>query len=568
MKYDLIGKRFDRLKLIHRGQWAVSYQAFDAMRGRYVFLKIIPPAFHQDGEILARFHREVEIAGKIDHPNVVKLIDSGEIGDSLFIAFEWLKGKPLDFFIKDTAHQNGNSRPCSNAVLDSLPVKVVLNYIKQMFSGLAAIHQAGIIHRDLKPNNILLDESGTIHILDFSLSYAADNLNITPHEHIVGTPGYLAPEVVAGAEASKSSDLFAAGVITYELLTNTALFTAKDIYTTLQMVHQAEVANITKIRQDVPPALWTVIKKLLAKHPYDRYTDCIDVLDDLDEIVITDSAVLRKEHWRKSHRWFFSRIIVRAALIFIALLSVGMLITFKSVFQAFPQAAHPDSSVIIASSENMDANDSTAAIGETNNPEENPVQPPVLDQRQKTPSPAVKKNPSIIPDNNNSAFSIIPKARAPQESTISEKIPETIVPDSVHIFFNVFPWSKVYCRGNYLGTTPFLREKTLLNKNLRIRFEHPDFPPLVKEYSVVITDTLKIELDLTAEFGRLDFAVEPWAYLIIDDLEKGTLPRAKPLYLPPGEHIIRLKHPDFPEMVELVSVSPGQTLVIEKRFSP
>jgi|GEM_PF-1591019 len=568
MKRLMMEKRFDRLKLIHRGQWAVSYQAFDSIRRIPVFLKILNPVFHQDTEILSRFRRELEIAGKIKHPHVVKLVDSGEMGGSQFIAFEWLEGKPLDTFISAAASPQGEER------VEPLSVRIVYEYAKQIFSGLSAIHQAGIIHRDLKPNNLLVDKNGQIHILDFSLSYAADDLKITPHENIVGTPGYLAPEVVAGAEASKSSDLFAAGVIIYELLTNRPLFTAKDIYTTLQMVHQAEAPNLTKIRTDVPPALWQVIKKLLAKHPFDRYGDAQQALADLQKISLSTDSGLRKRLLSRPRLQYPLRNIIRASLIFFTLLSLGMLITFKFVFQGLREpdkgnasadtaaALNPLNAVTasVAAAKILDIKNSASQIKETGKSTSTA-------QKQLATVPEAGKNPADKGLTGESAVSTISEVKPAPDSSALVKIMASLKPDSVKARFEIYPWAKVYCDGVYLGTTPFLTEKTIKTGNRQLRFEHPDFPPLTKNYSVVSADTFTVDMDLTAEFGRLEFAVIPWAYLFIDDIEKGTLPIAKPFYLPAGQHIIRLKHPQFKEIVRPVSLDAGETLVIEASFS-
>ncbi|MBC8204593.1 MAG: serine/threonine protein kinase [FCB group bacterium] len=470
----------------------------------------------------------------------------------------------------------GESAENNTVELQTLAVPVVLDYARQLFSGLAAIHQAGIIHRDLKPGNILLDECGRIHILDFSLAYAKEDLRITPHDDIVGTPGYIAPEVIAGAEESISSDLFSAGVILYELLTNRTLFQSKDVFSTLQRVHEAVVPNITKIRADVPPEIKTTIKKLLSKHPIDRYSNTADVLEDLKkaepekiDVIPAPQALVRTKKRKIS--------LYTAAILALLLPLTAALIYLK--YKSPPmntEVNYTDSSVDSDSIDKYIAADNFSIAGD-----KTAYENALYDSVNQVISAAKAVDTGEIvefalAEKDLTAMPAVSEIISPAEFHIEKKlivdssivkIDRTAIPDSVVVTFAIYPWAKIYCDGNYLGVTPILAEIVLLNRDHQFRFEHPDFPALTKDFIAVNTDTFRIAADLTIEFGRLEFAVVPWSYLIIDDIERGVLPMAKPIFIQSGEHIIRFRHPHFDDIVKTISVTAGETLLVEADFS-
>ena len=136
--------------------------------------------------------------------------------------------------------------------------------------------------------------------------------------------------------------------------------------------------------------------------------------------------------------------------------------------------------------------------------------------------------------------------------------------DSMDVVFEVYPWARVYVDGQLLGTTPILNGYKLLKGRYKFRFEHTEFPALEKTLN--ISSDKDITVDLTKEFGKIEFAVNPWGYLIIDEIEKGSVPSAKPIYIQPGEHTVKIKHPNYNEIVRVVTVEAGEILTIEEDF--
>ena len=138
--------------------------------------------------------------------------------------------------------------------------------------------------------------------------------------------------------------------------------------------------------------------------------------------------------------------------------------------------------------------------------------------------------------------------------------------DSVTVDFNVKPWARIYCDGNFLGTTPLLSSIKMLPDTYSLRFDHVDFPPLYKQFKFTNKASYKVNVDLTKEFARVDFSVKPWGYLFIDDIERGTIPLPNPIFIEPGEHTVRIHHPDFSDIIRKISVSAGESLTLEENF--
>ena len=569
---NVIGNRFEILEEIQHGQMANSYRALDVLSGKTIFLKILHPALKTDEDILLRFKREVKLAGALKHPNVVKLIESGEIEGSLYISFEWLEGKLLS--------------ECFNEINDDNPIKIneAASCIAQILSGLQAIHESGIIHRDLKPGNILIDKNGNSIILDFSLASAGKDSRITAHGNIVGTPGYLAPEVIAGGIASTQSDLFAVGIMFYELLSGQALFSSDDIYLTLQKVHEADIQNLNQFREDIPAELDDFIKKLLEKHPGDRYRDASTALNELMqiksiEIEKTVPLILTPDGKGGNYKH-----IIAAAIMTIVVLS-GYLYIYKNQDTSSEDGStanieKEDTSntilnrLIISPDKTID--ESRADIDEA------PTLKDTIDKLSESsgsPDNAAGK-PEIISENppdgsvqNNrveklKSESVIPEnAGLVDNSAEQEQIGSIVSTDSIDISITVVPWAKVFIDGKFLGTTPLLQSSKCRLGVHTMRLEHPDFPTLMEIIEFNNAESANINIDLANEFGRLDFQIIPWGDIVIDDMPEGAAPLAKPIFVVPGEHVVRVQHPNFDEVVRSVIIEAGELFIVNVDFT-
>jgi serine/threonine protein kinase/Flp pilus assembly protein TadD len=198
----------DRYTIVERigdGGMGEVYKAIDRRRqGRTVALKLIRARLAQRGDALQRFRRELDLAQKVSHPNVCRLHDLGEVGGQLYISMEYVDGQTLDDLIRTM----GRLSPLQTASLG-----------RQICAGLRAVHEQGIVHRDLKPSNVMVDRSGHALVMDFGMAYHPGAEKLTRAGMVVGTLAYVAPEQARGTGTDTRSDVYALGLLLYEMLT-------------------------------------------------------------------------------------------------------------------------------------------------------------------------------------------------------------------------------------------------------------------------------------------------------------------------------------------------------------
>ncbi len=240
---------------------ATVYLAVDLRLERKVALKIIHPHLANDISFRDKFIREARIAAKLSHPNLVNVFDQGEDGDMAFMAMEFVSGITLRDALKD---------------FGALDWKRALDLFEPMLSGLAAAHRAGILHRDLKPENVLLADDGRIKLGDFGLARDIDNNTATGS--LVGTVAYLSPELVMRGTADARSDVYAAGIMLFEMLAGRQPFEGEQA---VQIAYQHANENVpapSKYNPNVPPLLDELVLWATARDAAHRPNDAVELL--------------------------------------------------------------------------------------------------------------------------------------------------------------------------------------------------------------------------------------------------------------------------------------------------
>jgi serine/threonine-protein kinase len=264
----VIGDRFRLEELIGRGAMAEVYRALDLTTNAYVALKILRHTHVTDATSLARFAREADVQARVRHRNVAALLATGITSDAKepYLAVELLRGKTLRGVIKT----EGRVAPRRAA-----------SYTWQALQGLAAVHGAGIFHRDLKPANIMLEPSpGPIErvvLIDFGFATFEGGAKLTLQGTVVGSLTYIAPERLRGEPTDARADLYAMGVILFELLTGAPVFSATDDFELIDMHVNADPPSLQGIDASLPDALDRVIQRALAKYPHDRFTSASEM---------------------------------------------------------------------------------------------------------------------------------------------------------------------------------------------------------------------------------------------------------------------------------------------------
>jgi predicted Ser/Thr protein kinase len=253
----LLAGRYRIIGLLGRGGMGEVYRATDLTLGQSVALKFLP-AF--DERMLERFHNEVRIARQVSHPNVCRVYDIGQAEGMPFISMEYVDGEDLSSLL----HRIGR-----------LPNDKAIELTRKICAGLAAAHDKGVMHRDLKPQNIMLNKRGDVLIMDFGLAAAADQLQGA--EAKSGTPAYMAPEQLKGSEVTHKSDLYALGLVIYELFTGKKPYEAKTIGELIALQEAMQVTSMTSVAADIDPDVEKVIRRCLDPNPAARPASALAV---------------------------------------------------------------------------------------------------------------------------------------------------------------------------------------------------------------------------------------------------------------------------------------------------
>jgi len=247
-----------------RGGIGVIYRAHDTLLDRDVAVKVLSdPTL--SAESRARLLREAQAAAQLNHPNIVSIYDAGEVGDVPFIVMELVEGESL--------HEH---RPQA--------LEEILSIVRQVCAALEHAHTHGIIHRDLKPENVLIAPDGSAKLTDFGLARTIAS-RLTIEGTIIGTVFYLAPEQALGQEINNRADLYALGVLLYELTAGRLPFSGDDLLTVISQHLHAPVVPPSTHNETIPPALDALIVRLLSKQPEDRPASAAKVQRALDDLI-------------------------------------------------------------------------------------------------------------------------------------------------------------------------------------------------------------------------------------------------------------------------------------------
>jgi serine/threonine-protein kinase len=261
---------YEVVRLLGKGGMAVVYLGRDPAIDRPVAIKLLRESL-DSAELRERFAREARSAGRLRHTNIVTVFQVGEHEDAPYIVMEYVPGETLAAIIR--------RRP-------GLPVTWKLRVIEDVCRGLAYAHKAGIVHRDMKPANIQIDSDGVVKILDFGIARIGEQRageELTRLGAIMGTPNYMAPEQINPGTADHRSDVFAVGLVLYELLSYTKAFAANS-YTVLHNILHDEAAPLDQLCPDIDQEVVAIVARATRKRPEDRYQDLADMRDDLRRV--------------------------------------------------------------------------------------------------------------------------------------------------------------------------------------------------------------------------------------------------------------------------------------------
>ncbi len=270
---QVVADRFEILSLAGTGGMGAVYRVRDRRLGEVVALKTLRDGAWKDRERIERLKQEIKIARAISHPHVLRVYDLGEADGVPFISMEYVPGVTLRQMLEQAPR---------------LPFSAAMRLARQIVQGLDAVHATGILHLDIKPDNVLLEPTGNARLTDFGISSPLDSgrEGAAAPQRTLGTPYYVAPEIVRGEGADARADLFSTGVLLFELFTGGRPFrTGQSVAEVFRIKLEEPAATADSIWPDVPPVLAAVLAKCLEKDPDQRYAAAADLLADLDRVL-------------------------------------------------------------------------------------------------------------------------------------------------------------------------------------------------------------------------------------------------------------------------------------------
>ena len=265
----MIGRKLSNFHINERigeGGMGTVYKATDLHLNRTVAIKMLHPMLVSNPDSFKRFRNEAHLSARISHPNVATLFNFQAVDDTHFIIMEYVKGQALDDLL---------------ALQGRLPEAEAAKIILQVLEGLGAAHELGIMHRDLKPGNIMITHRGFVKLMDFGIARLENTERMTRQNSVIGTLEYLSPELIKGGAPSKASDLYAVGVMFYEMLSGQSLHSGdSEAAVMYQIAHEKAKVQLPGVNK----RLVQIIKKLVQKDPNKRYQSTQTVIQDLEKL--------------------------------------------------------------------------------------------------------------------------------------------------------------------------------------------------------------------------------------------------------------------------------------------
>lgn len=270
---------YDSFEQVALGGMAAVYKARKISLGKPVAIKVLFPHLAQDAVYIERFKREAQTAARVQHDNIVNVIDYGESEGSHYIVMEYYDGVTLEHLLEEHAN---------------IPIDICFAVVLNVCYGLEAAHAANLVHRDIKPGNVIFTRSGGLKVADFGLAKAVDRLApVTQHGKVIGTPAYMSPEQTRGDDVGTQSDIFSLGVVAYELICSHRPFDGRSYAEVVDKIQSADPTPVADINPLIDESFAKIVSRMLAKDGEDRYQHVSEVVMDLEEAI--DKARFKRD---------------------------------------------------------------------------------------------------------------------------------------------------------------------------------------------------------------------------------------------------------------------------------
>ena len=544
-KYQLVSE-------IKRGNHITTYRGYDAAAQRFVLVKLATTPLTAESAVFNRLQSEAAIYQQLNHPNIVKLLDTGLEGVYPYLVLEFIDGITLRALIEQAA---------------PFPNDVILCSLAELLEGLAYIHQKGLVHQDIKPENIILDTQGRLRICDFDLALTVPEKGKRGNG-ISGTVGYFSPEMILGEPITRRSDIFSVGVVAYEMATGARPFQAVSASLETEAIIRRKPIRISAINPAVLEALESLVFAFLEKKSAERPDTGHDALLQLKSTfklpkaarrhqiidqftrapaIYSDGAVVttRPAPENGEHPAQKSKRKPSPGLFALLLISIILIAFYWNRWEEPPQT-QPLTIQAVEKPKAM-----PQPFAENSTPPENS---PAANGRQATAAPDAPQNGKTIAAAEPALLETLPELPASN--------PEIVPFDGKNVVIAPVPWANVSLDGKTLGVSTEIGPVFVAAGKHELLFENPRLPRL--ELAVDIApgtpDTLRFAL--LQHFGHIVLKVNPWARVLIDDQATNSPAAVHDLVLSAGEHTLKIVHPSLGTVVRTIRVRAGETQVI------
>jgi serine/threonine protein kinase len=520
---------------ISRSGIATVWEGYDTGLGRKVLVKSIHPQYARESDLRMRFEREARAIAKLSHPNVVQIYDLHSGPEELSLILEFVEGESLGRLLKERG---------------ALPLEMAVTIAVQILAGLEKAHEAGIVHRDLKPDNVLVSVAGEVKITDFGLATLKDQPTVTQEGDVIGTPSYMAPEQAEGGEVSPATDVFALGLILFEMLTGRRVHQGATWGETIHSVLTYQPPKLEEFSRSIPSSIEPVLRKMLEKSWIKRFASAGEAHDALlralPDGILPDALIADYMSRQAGHRHGFKGKAAerkRSQPVWIAAI---MLLLIAVIAGSMYLVWGPSSAQKISKIEPSD----TVEMSEPAIVPPPAISPPGESSPQKAiesteTSPATKREPSVA--------SHVPADTAVIGSASHE-------PGFLDI--SCRPWASIYIADSLVGTTPLPGPLRLAAGNYNLVLLNPEIGlPISRTVKVFAGQTSDLKVNLYDYVARIRIAsVKPWADVYVNGKLELRTPSSKLIIRPLGTYAITLKNPDYPEYTDTLTFREGEPI--------
>ena len=507
---NLLFNKFQVIECLKKDTYSSVYIANHIYLGKKILLKTLNTKNLPEQTGLNRFKREAKILARLDHPNIIKILDFGSSKEQFYISFEYFDSTDLRTFINKT----------------SLDEQQKHDILIQIARGLSAAHQASIIHRDIKPENILINNNKQVKIADFGLAISIDENLLTRKSTIVGTPAYMSPEQIRGEPLSTHSDLFSLGIVSFELFFGYNPFMGKDLNATINNILKFDPSSLASKLNSLPTETHSIITNLLQPYRQNRFQSAEEIIRKFD-IEVTQSQKLEQK-FQLPKRTFY---ILTSLFILMVIMTIYFIkennyqnsLTFtqgdeikekidietKIINDDIVSSERPG----IESKEAIITNEKSIQITTLSVPGKlfitvSPQANLYIDS-QKVSVSSTNEYITLLPGEHNIEIEHAAYPRYQEIITIAseQEIHRQIQLDTLfgYLHCQIYPWGNVYLNGKPYGQTPFFKPLILTPGRYLINIQNPDYSDLTDSISIARKETTFYKINLEQSTLKIPF---------------------------------------------------------------